>query len=100
MWRSADIFHNRPTSIFFTVLSVSLPERLAAEFSRPAREAGRSKSDIVSQGLHQPVPVGSAVPGGAAAVDPAGGARRYGDGGRGVPSGLTREDAALKKYVS
>ena len=36
-----------------TVLSVSLPEPLAAERSRPATETGRSKSDIVKESASQ-----------------------------------------------
>ncbi|OGB92058.1 MAG: hypothetical protein A3H39_13420 [candidate division NC10 bacterium RIFCSPLOWO2_02_FULL_66_22] len=36
-----------------TVLSVSLPEPLAAELSRLARETGRSKGDIVKESVSQ-----------------------------------------------
>ncbi len=36
-----------------TVLSVSLPEPVAAELSRLAAETGRSKSDIVKESVSQ-----------------------------------------------
>ena len=36
-----------------TVLSVSLPEPLAAELSRLATETGRSKGDIVKESVSQ-----------------------------------------------
>ena len=36
-----------------TVLSVSLPEPLAAELSRLATQTGRSKSDIVKESVSQ-----------------------------------------------
>lgn len=36
-----------------TVLSVSLPEPLAAELSRLATETGRSKSDVVKESVSQ-----------------------------------------------
>jgi hypothetical protein len=82
-----------------TVLSVSVPEPLAARAQPPGDRDG-SLQERHRAGVGQPLPLGGAGPRGAPAPDPPGEA--HGGDGRScrLPGRVMREDVTVKKYLS